>query len=109
MEAVWFAGSEPEGHWGAEQSPCPVEDPGYRVDLVWHWSRETTQALGLSEHLRVHAARPHWAVHALRAGPGRLVQTQLGHATPTLTIGRPPALKAAKAALRAPGDERPSR
>jgi integrase/recombinase XerD len=62
--------------------------PGYRVDVVWHWHRETTNALGLAEHLRVHAARHHWAVLALRAGvPVRVVQLQLGHATPTLTIG----------------------
>ena len=62
--------------------------PSFRVDVVWHWHRQTAEALGLSEHLRVHAARHHWAVLALRAGtPVRLVQTQLGHATPTLTIG----------------------
>jgi integrase/recombinase XerD len=62
--------------------------PGYRVDVVWHWHRESTRALGLTEHLRVHAARHHWAVLALRAGvPVRVVQLQLGHATPTLTIG----------------------
>lgn len=62
--------------------------PGFRGDVVWHWHRETTEALELAEHLRVHAARHHWAVLALRAGvPVRLVQCQLGHATPTLTIG----------------------
>ena len=61
--------------------------PGYRVDVVWHWHRETTTALGLTGHLRVHSGRHHWAVLALRAGtPVRLVQTQLGHATPTLTL-----------------------
>jgi integrase/recombinase XerD len=62
--------------------------PGFRVDVVWHWHRETTEALGLSEHLKVHAARHHWAVLALRAGvPVRVVQMQLGHATPALTLG----------------------
>jgi integrase len=44
--------------------------------------------LGLTDRLKVHAARHHWAVLALRAGvPVRGVQLQLGHATPTLTIG----------------------
>ena len=55
--------------------------------MVWHWHRETTKALGLTEHLRVHAARHHWAVLALRAGVSvRMVQVQLGHAAPTLTL-----------------------
>jgi integrase len=61
--------------------------PGFRVDVVWHWHRDTTEALKLPERLKVHAARHHWAVLALRAGtPVRLVQTQLGHATPNLTL-----------------------
>jgi integrase len=62
--------------------------PGFRADVVWHWHRETTTTLGLPEHLRVHAARHHWAVLNLRAGvPVRVVQCQLGHATPALTLG----------------------
>jgi len=45
-------------------------------------------ALELADRLKVHAARHHWAVLALRAGvPVRVVQCQLGHATPTLTLG----------------------
>jgi integrase len=44
--------------------------------------------LGLNDLLTVHAARHHSAVLALRAGvPVRVVQCQLGHATPTLTLG----------------------
>jgi integrase/recombinase XerD len=61
--------------------------PGFRVDVVWHWHRETVEGLGLVERIKVHAARHHWAVLALRAGaPVRVVQCQLGHATPTLTL-----------------------
>jgi integrase len=62
--------------------------PGFRVGVVWHWHRETVDALGLADRLKVHAARHHWAVLALRAGgPVRVVQCQLGHATPALTLG----------------------
>jgi integrase len=42
--------------------------PGFRLDVVWRWHRETTEALGLAEHLKVHAAHHHWAVLALRVG-----------------------------------------
>jgi integrase len=61
--------------------------PGYRVDVVWHWHRETCEALELPVKLKVHAARHHWAVLALRAGtPVEVVRRQLGHATPNLTL-----------------------
>jgi len=62
--------------------------PGFRVDVVWHWHRESCEALELPECLPVHAARHHWAILALRAGtPVRIVQIQLGHSTPMLTLG----------------------
>jgi integrase len=53
-----------------------------------HVNRLEGKGHRLTDRLKVHAARHHWAVLALRAGvPVRVVQCQLGHATPTLTLG----------------------
>jgi integrase len=68
--------------------PSGLLFPEFRVDVVWHWHRETCEALKLAECLPVQAARHHWALLALRAGtPVRIVQIQLGHSTPMLTLG----------------------
>jgi integrase len=51
------------------------------------WHAETVKALKLSPALPMKNARHHWAVRALRAGtPIAVVQHQLGHASPTLTL-----------------------
>ena len=58
----------------------------WRVDTVSRWHAETLAALKLP-HLRLHNARHHWAVTRLRAGvPVAVVQRQLGHSTPQLTL-----------------------
>jgi integrase len=50
------------------------------------WHRETLQDVGL-KHIPMKNARHHWAVRMIRAGaPIRLVQEQLGHSTPLLTL-----------------------
>jgi integrase len=98
MGVVWTQnGSLPQGGVSERGRPRSRDSPGNngairpepdlsRPQEDWH--RETTEALRLAEHLRVHAARHHWAVLALRGGvPVRVVQTQLGHASPTLTLG----------------------
>jgi integrase len=55
---------------------------------VNHWHRWIVKEnLKLSRRLKVHAARHHWAVTHLRAGvPVAVVQRQLGHSTPMLTL-----------------------
>lgn len=53
---------------------------------ISHWHLETVRALTLPEY-PAHNARHHWAVRQLRAGaPVKLVQDQLGHASPTTTL-----------------------
>jgi integrase len=50
------------------------------------WHGETLQDLELP-HIPMKNARHHWAVRMIRAGtPVRLVQEQLGHSTPLLTL-----------------------
>ena len=54
---------------------------------VSHWHRDTVLSLGLPEVLPIKNARHHWAATRLRAGAAfQLVQRQLGHASPTLTL-----------------------
>lgn len=55
---------------------------------VSHWQRWlVVEVLKITPRLKVHAARHHWAVSRLRAGvPIALVQRQLGHSTPMLTL-----------------------
>lgn len=55
---------------------------------VNQWQRWIVkEKLKLSRRLKLHAARHHWAVMRLRAGvPIALVQRQLGHSTPMLTL-----------------------
>lgn len=49
--------------------------------------RIAAKGLELPERLPMHNARHHWAVRALRAGtPVAVVQRQLGHGTPKLTV-----------------------
>lgn len=51
------------------------------------WHAATLKALELSERHPMYNARHHWAVRQLRAGaPIKLVQEQLGHASPNLTL-----------------------
>lgn len=66
--------------------------PGAHLWPGWNrWSprdvhQATTQALGL-RYITLYNARHHWAVRQLRAGaPVRVVQFQLGHSTPMLTL-----------------------
>jgi integrase len=62
----------------------------FRDDLtrwtVSDWHRETVTSLKLPQY-PLRNARDHWAVYRLRAGaPVALVQTQLGHGSPMLTL-----------------------
>lgn len=58
----------------------------------WHertvgWDEKRQEGLKLTERLPLKNARHHWAVRQLRAGaPIKLVQEQLGHASPKLTL-----------------------
>lgn len=62
----------------------PVE---WRPDVVSRMHEATVTALKLPEALTLHEARHHWAVTHLRAGvPVAVVQHQLGHSTPILTL-----------------------
>ena len=62
--------------------------PDWKPYQVNHWQRWiVTERLKLTRRLKVHAARHHWAVMRLRAGvPVAVVQQQLGHSTPMLTL-----------------------
>ena len=59
----------------------------------WHrecvgWDEEQKAGLNLAVRYPLHAARDHWAVMRLRSGaPVAVVQLQLGHESPTLTLG----------------------
>ena len=54
---------------------------------VSDWHRQTVMSLGLPEALPLKNARHHWAATRFRASaPLQLVQRQLGHASPTLTL-----------------------
>lgn len=53
---------------------------------VTTWHRETVEGLGLPRY-PLHNARDHWAVRHARAGtPVAVIQHQLGHGTPMLTL-----------------------
>jgi integrase len=58
----------------------------------WHretvgWNEESEVGLNLPARYPLHAARDHWAVMRLRSGaPIAVVQLQLGHESPTLTL-----------------------
>jgi integrase len=48
---------------------------------------ETGTGLNLPKRHPLHCARDHWAVRAARAGtPIAVIQTQLGHGSPVLTL-----------------------
>jgi integrase len=54
---------------------------------VSDWHRQTLKRLGLAQVYPLHCARDHWAVRALRASaPVAVVQQQLGHSSPMLTL-----------------------
>ncbi len=59
----------------------------FREDEASHWHLFTVRALEITPEVKMHAARHHWAVMRLRAGtPVAVVQAQLGHSTPMLTL-----------------------
>lgn len=59
----------------------------WRADGAAHWHLDTIRALKLTPEIEMHSARHHWAVMRLRAGtPVAVVQAQLGHSTPILTL-----------------------
>lgn len=58
----------------------------WRTDTLSRWHGETLERSGLP-HYPLHNARHHWAATHLRAGvPVAVVQHQLGHSTPVLTL-----------------------
>lgn len=60
---------------------------GWRADEVSRIHSATVRTLGLKPFCTMHGARHHWAVMRLRAGtPVAVVQAQLGHSTPMLTL-----------------------
>jgi integrase len=61
--------------------------PGWSRWTLSDWHRETVEGLSLPSRYPLHAARDHWAVMRLRSGaPIAVVQLQLGHESPTLTL-----------------------
>jgi integrase len=62
--------------------------PEWTTQSVSQWHLRTVRVwLKLPEVLRLHAARHHWAVTNLRAGvPVAVVQSQLGHASASMTL-----------------------
>jgi integrase len=61
--------------------------PAWTRWTVSDWHRETVKTLELRQRYPLHCARHHWAVRAVRAGtPIAIVQNQLGHGSPTLTL-----------------------
>jgi integrase len=58
----------------------------------WHretvgWHEESRSGLKLPNRYPLHCARDHWAVRAARAGtPVAVIQAQLGHGSPMLTL-----------------------
>jgi integrase len=68
--------------------------PGAQLWIEWNrwtvsdWHRETGKALQLPSY-PLHCARDHWAVRAARAGtPVAIIQAQLGHGSPVLTLSK---------------------
>jgi integrase len=60
--------------------------PGLNRSTPSHWHLATERELGLPE-LTFHEARHHWAVRMIRAGtPIAVVQQQLGHGSPDVTM-----------------------
>jgi integrase len=70
--------------------------PGWNRWTVSDWHRETVGfdeatavGLNLPKRYPLHCARDHWAVRAARAGtPVAVIQAQLGHGSPILTLGK---------------------
>jgi integrase len=85
-EAVW-------GHC-RRMLPAALLWPGWNRWTVSDWHRETVgcneetkQGLNLRWRYPLHCARDHWAVGAARAGtPIAVIQAQLGHGSPMLTL-----------------------
>lgn len=60
--------------------------PGLNRWSVSDWHRTAVKSIGLRSH-PLRNARDHWAVRAARAGtPIAVIQNQLGHSTPMLTL-----------------------
>lgn len=70
--------------WPTEWNRWTVSD--------WHretvgWNEENKRGLNLPARYPLHCARDHWAVRAARAGtPVAVIQAQLGHGSPMLTL-----------------------
>ena len=79
--------------WPALEAYCKHMLPTARLfPIAWtrwtvsDWHRQTVIRLGLAIY-PLHCARDHWAVRALRASaPVAVVQQQLGHSSPMLTL-----------------------
>jgi integrase len=78
--------------WGHSRAVFPGASLWPAVWNRWtvsDWHRETTQGLNLAQRFPLHCARDHWAVRAARAGtPTAVIQAQLGHGSPMLTLMR---------------------
>jgi integrase len=86
--------------WETVWGHCRRMLPGAPLWPVWNrwtvsdWHRETVgydeetrQGLNLARRYPLHCARDHWAVRAARAGtPIAVIQAQLGHGSPMLTL-----------------------
>lgn len=76
--------------WGHAEAILPAAKlfpavPSRHTASDWHAA--TVKGLDLSEQYPMYNARHHWAVRQLRGGaPIRLVQEQLGHSSPNLTL-----------------------
>lgn len=78
------------GFWHRQSISLGISKPVGRKDGTRGGSAELVkEALKLDLVCTVHNARDHWAVRSLRSGaPVALVQHQLGHASPTLTLNK---------------------
>jgi integrase len=66
---------------------APLFPADFEATSLSRIHRRTVTALKLTPACTMHAARHHWAVMRLRAGtPVAVVQNQLGHSTPMLTL-----------------------
>ncbi len=86
--------------WEMVWEHCRLKLPGALLWPAWNrwtvsdWHREATgydeetkTGLKLSQAFPLHCARDHWAVRAARAGtPVAVIQAQLGHGSPVLTL-----------------------
>lgn len=81
--------------WAWPYVKAHIEDLLPEVELYYGWNRwtlsdwhrQTVKALDIKPRYALMNARDHWAVRAARAGtPIAVIQNQLGHSTPMLTL-----------------------